>query len=404
MKTLATYIEYLIMTRHYAFVPGLGGFMVKECAARVETTVDAQGVTRVELVPPRREVGFNRFMTHDDGQLVATLMEFEGLDFDDAEASIRQEVGRWKAELERRAVVALGKWGQLSADDDCHWVFTPAGDNNALMNRAHHYGLESFRMTGWQEPQPAATLPSKHEPAVREDEGHTHIVLPFNRTVLRRVAMIVLVLTVCFCGFFLPSHQQNDSSRAGMIDSEILTGQRLPNVTLRHTWEEIWDDEVARVEQEDSLTDALAHAETASPSEMEDEAATLPEDFRAGYASETSRPEADKLYYIIVGSCANTAEADRQIARLQRAGVTDVGVILKDERYRICLSAFDDRATAEEALGVVRDVELFHDAWLLPARQATVTYISKIKYNEQLPMELSHLTTGTQRDQGGDHS
>jgi hypothetical protein len=192
-----------------------------------------------------------------------------------------------------------------------------------------------------------------------------------------------------------------------MIDSEILTGQRLPNVTLHHTWEEIWDDEVARLEQEDTLSGVfdstmIPSVETAADlltAADEPETVTTP-----NYASETTRPEADKLYYIIIGSCGDNAEAERLMARFRQAGVTDAGVILKDDRYRICLRAFDDRATAEATLLAVRDVELLHDAWLLPARQATVTYISKIKYNEQLPMELSHLTTGTQRNQGGDHS
>lgn len=410
MKTLATYIEYLIMTRHYAFVPGLGGFMVKECAARIDSTVDTQGVTHITLIPPRQEIAFNRFMTHDDGQLVAALMEFEGLAFDDAEARIRQEVGRWKAELELRQVVTLGKWGQLSTDDDCHWIFSPIAESGALMHNAHHYGLESLRMTGWQEPK-TTTTPSTQtttfNASVLDDEEHTHIVLPFNRTILRRVAMIVLILTTCFFGFFLPSHRQNDSSRAGMIDSEILTGQRLPNVTLHHTWEEIWDDEVARLEQEDSLSGAFDSTMIPSVETAADllTAADEPETVTApNYASETTRPEAEKLYYIIIGSCGDNAEAERQMARFRQAGVTDAGVILKDDRYRICLRAFDDRATAETTLLAVRDVELLHDAWLLPARQATVTYISKIKYNEQLPMELSHLTTGTQRNQGGDHS
>jgi cell division septation protein DedD len=421
MKTLATYIEYLVMTRHYAFVPGLGGFMVRTCPAQVASRTDEQGVAHMVLTPPRQEMVFNRFMAHDDGQLVSALMEFEGMSFDDAEACIRREVEGWKAALERREPVAMGAWGRLEADEECHWVFSPTADDAQLTCRASHYGLESFEMNGWQEPK-ATTTPIAAPLRNHREEAETHqtrIVLPFSRTVLQRVAMIVLILACCLVGFFLPSHRrQSDNQLAGMVDSDILTGVRLPNVTDRHSWEEIWDEEVARLEWEqtadvaalaaDSLTEEsttadLAASELATPdAEAVDDVAptaTVPTTLTADAA-----PAETKLYYIIIGSCADRDEADRLLRRLGEAGVTDAGVLLKDNRYRICLRAYDDRATAEQTLTEVREVERLHDAWLLPARQATVTYISKIKYNEQLPMELSHLTTRTQRDQGGDHS
>jgi hypothetical protein len=395
------------MTRHYAFVPGLGGWMVRECATRVETLTDETGVARMVLTPPRQEMTFNRFMTHDDGQLVAALMEFEGLTFDDAEARIRREVEGWKAALERRETVSLGAWGQLSTDEDCHPVFTPTTSGAPLMHQAQHYGLEQLTMSGWQEPTPVAPEQEDAPHRAEDDETHTRIVLPFSRLVLQRAAMIILILACCFVGFFLPSHRRSDSSLAGMVDSDILTGQRLPNVSFRHSWEEIWDEEVARLEQEQTVDTSLYSATTVSPTDSIEVAATEVEPAITSSTEIVGTAEealAEKLYYIIVGSCANSDEADRQLRRLEKAGITDVGVLLKDNRYRICLRAYDDRAMAEKALTEVRDVELFHDAWLLPARQATVTYISKIKYNEQLPMELSHLTTRTQRDQGGDHS
>jgi hypothetical protein len=340
-------------------------------------------------------------------------MEFEGMSFDDAEANVRREVEGWKAALERREAVSLGHWGQLSTDEDCHWVFTQTADAAPLAHQAQHYGLTEFEMSGWQEPKAPALSTEQHtaNAPLGEDETRTHIVLPFGRIFLQRVAMIVLILACCFVGFFMPSHRRSDSSLAGMVDSEILTGNRLPNVTFRHTWEEIWDEEVARLEEEQGVDTAFADSPTdseaastdllASRETSENDATNM--DATAA-STDLAAPTADKMYYIIIGSCSDMDEANRQLHRLDQAGITDAGVLLKDNRYRICLRAYDDRTTAEKTLTEVRDVERFHDAWLLPARQATVKYISKIKYNEQLPMELSHLTTRTQRDQGGDHS
>jgi hypothetical protein len=390
MKTLSTYIEYLIMTRRYAFVPGLGGFMVKETAARITTSVDELGVSHLQLVPPRQEVVFNRFITHDDGLLINTYMEFEGLSFNEAEARIKYEVGEMKAALDRRETVLLAGWGQLSTDEDCHWVFTATPTRDAALSNARQYGLETLQLKGWQKAatplEAEVAMPSRKQPEPKAE----HVVLPISRYVLQRVAVVVLIVMCCFCSFFLPSHQQGEQQRASVIDSEILTGTRLPNTLLHHSWEEIWDEEVARVEQEEEEASAMP-LDTTEPTAEE---VAVAEDYQ---------PTAEKLFYIIVGSCGDTAEANRRTAQLEKVGY-EAGVILKDDRYRICLSAFEDRATAEAFLTGIREVDIFHDAWLLPARQASVTYISKIKYNEQLPMELSHLTTGTQRNQGGDHS
>ena len=81
MKPLHLYIEYLLKTRHYAFVPGLGGFMYQEIAS----TVMRDG----QIAPPFRLLKFNRFMDHDDGMLANVVMKAEGVTYDEATLAIR---------------------------------------------------------------------------------------------------------------------------------------------------------------------------------------------------------------------------------------------------------------------------------------------------------------------------
>ncbi len=101
------------MTRHYVFVPGIGGFLLRD--------IDASYVNG-KYLPSHRQVHFNRFLTNDDGMLANTYMEAEGITYDEAMAQIRIEVAQIKSAIERKKSCQLGNLGVLSYDSDHHLV------------------------------------------------------------------------------------------------------------------------------------------------------------------------------------------------------------------------------------------------------------------------------------------
>ena len=101
------------MTRHYVFVPGIGGFLLRD--------IDASYVNG-KYTPSHRQVHFNRFLTNDDGMLANAYMEAEGISYDEAMAQIRIEVAQIKSAIERKKSCQLGTLGALSYDSDRHLV------------------------------------------------------------------------------------------------------------------------------------------------------------------------------------------------------------------------------------------------------------------------------------------
>ncbi len=402
MKSLATYIEYLIMSRHFAFVPGLGAFMIHEVPAHIETIREEQsGVARFVLTPPTHVLSFNRLVTHDDGVLANTYMEFEECSYDEAQAQIHHEVAQWLRTLEEVGSVVLGTWGRLDLDEERRWSFTATHDATTQTATPHHYGLATLTLNQWQQPAPkVAPAPTVQHPATTAHDER--LVLPITRYVAQRMAMIVLILCTCFSGFLPYSRIDRPTQEACVIDSEILSGDRMPYMQVRHTWEETWEQEIALSE---AWTDSEATQITAEAVPLTAEL-SAPETIvsTTTQAVPTTEDPQAKRYYIIIGSCTTEEEATAQCARLRKSGVTDVGILLKDDRYRLYINDFADRSEAESYLSDLRAQSSFHDAWLLPARSASLKHISKIKHNEQLPMELSHLTTGTKRDAGGNLS
>lgn len=77
-----TIIE-LLARQACVIIPGLGGFVVNDCAAR---NVDGK------FFPPRKELVFNPKLVHNDGDLAHALMKRDDLSFDEANSAINQTV------------------------------------------------------------------------------------------------------------------------------------------------------------------------------------------------------------------------------------------------------------------------------------------------------------------------
>ena len=140
MKPLSTYIEYLLMIRHYAFVPGLGGFMFQEIPSRA--------TNGGRLMPPLRMLKFNRFMDHDDGMLANVIMRSEAVSYDEANQAIRLSVSDFLAKVQREGRCALGQLGFMFTDQDCHIAFQTTEQMDC---DPANFGLGQLPLQSWQE-------------------------------------------------------------------------------------------------------------------------------------------------------------------------------------------------------------------------------------------------------------
>lgn len=381
MRNLSTYIEYTLMTRHYAFVPGIGGFLLRD--------VDASYV-HGKYTPSHREVHFNRFLTNDDGMLADAYMSCEGITYDEAISQIRIEVAAIKSAIERKKSFELGNLGILSYDSDHHLV---------VKNPKHFpidpdcYGLEAISIRPWAE------MEGKRYADVNVSK-HTADVVSIPKYWLQRaVAVAVLVICVFANIMFFQNNNAPKTNNATMFDTEILFGNAEPNIKA----DSIWNKEVAISNQAEScapVAETVAETGNAKLSENTNKKTNeyeVPVQRSVVQASPTS----GKLFFIIIASCSNFDDAERAARKKVAEGYEDVGILEKDGRYRLYLKSFAVRAEGESYLDEVRVSTPFQSAWLLPVRQESLlSYNQKNNDNDQLPMELSHHYKRTERDQG----
>lgn len=389
MRPLSAYIEYLLMTQHYAFLPGLGGFVLAEHEAALRKGM---------ILAPSRTVQFNRFMTHDDGLLANIIMEDTGMNYDEVMQRIRHEVASMLNQVQHSGRCQLGHLGQLFSDEECHIAFRPA-DTQRI--DPLHYGHENLTIRPWQ--QIEAENKAVSTPIVAMETRHKSDVIEVPRYWFHRAAIILLI--VCFFfGNLMTGSDNATRNYAKMFNPESLIGQF--STLESQSWDENWESE----EYAEPTAEVLAEVPVETPIakvpavEMPAVADSQP----VATAASTS-----KLYYIIIASTTDQEEAQRVLKRFAKKGYENIGIIERDGRLRLYIDNFAVKSDAEARLREVRQIDIFEKAWLLPvkctvANESVLSLIDwtplqliiKEKDNDHLSMELSHLNPTAERDQG----
>ncbi len=118
MFSIIEHIEYLMARHDCVVVPGWGAFIAHYNPSRY----DAE---REVLEHPRRAVGFNADVSHNDGLLVQSLMRREGMSFDEATRFIADSVATYRQQLSADSEVSMGRLGYFRRNDGRYIEFVP---------------------------------------------------------------------------------------------------------------------------------------------------------------------------------------------------------------------------------------------------------------------------------------
>jgi len=129
---LANYINDLLYRYDCVIVPDFGGFITNSLGAVVGNNHT--------FYPPKKEVGFNSHLSHNDGLLANHIASSENISFEKATTAISLSVIKWKKKLQSEKVV-LENLGSLSLNNENKIIFTPEHKINFLISS---FGLTSF--------------------------------------------------------------------------------------------------------------------------------------------------------------------------------------------------------------------------------------------------------------------
>ncbi len=385
MRTFATYIEYLLMTRHYCYVPGRGAYMLVDEPAEVSSTPSLGIGSRREhvIAAPHRVVRFSPLHAHDDGMLANLLMEAEGMTFDEA----CRYIDRHAAQL----------------DDDFLHAAT-------LHTDVDNFGFASLRAETWADLE-ARLLREEASRTAAAAGGQTPAAAGRKDTIeipkywLKRAAVAMMAGIFFFTNFI--GLNQGVMQKAGVIDMNALHRTAFAHTSFGGQDDAaLLTDVAAPGPAENALagravSDAVAGVATVRHPER---VATVPVSPLEAQPSPIEQV-ADGTTYFIVGFCTWTERyAHEVLARYKQNGYPNAGILVTRDLYRVFVDRFTGK---EEAMRYLLDVRKENDSlrksWMLPFDNdgSLSPYIIKNTYNDnQLSMELSHPHQRTERDQG----
>ncbi len=303
MTTVDQHISNLLFTHECVIIPSLGALVSTNVSARFDAD-------RNMFLPPSKEIGFNRSLSHNDGLLISTLAQENNLSYGKAKVMVEEFVAQVMAKVNSGGVAQINKVGSLKKDALGNLQFVADASESYLTDS---YGLSSFHFKPLVAPQ---------KPVI-ENRQVRHLLQPVGlKQIAASVAMVIGLFAISQS---LDNPMRNTTAEANMLSFVV------PAV-----------DEVK--------TDN----ETLTVSSDEIEAAI-----------EEAVPVKDS-YFLIAGSFKTQNQANRFLNIIHEMGEEQAFVLVSpNNRYRVAINGYASKADAVNELNDYRLKEDFKTVWVL---------------------------------------
>ncbi len=135
MITITQHIEYLMMYNDCVVVPGWGALIANYAPSQL------QGDT---MLKPRRSIGFNPSITHNDGLLATSIARRHGISYNEACNVIATGVASFKSQMATGSEVAFGRLGLFKLNGRGKMEFEPFSQDEAFNE---FFGLHDLKLS-----------------------------------------------------------------------------------------------------------------------------------------------------------------------------------------------------------------------------------------------------------------
>lgn len=369
MIELAQHIEALLVENNCVIIPGFGGFIAHDSAARY---IREEGL----FLPPIRIIGFNPQLKMNDGLLVQSYMQAYNTNFPDATRLVDKAVGKLLKMLQEEGEVELHGIGRLNQTIDDTVGFQPNEDGVMTPGL---YGLSSFEISELR----SFAVPVEEKQVSLEEELQPKKVyeIRINRSLLRHsVAAAVAIVFFFFMSTPVENTYIEKENYARLFSTELFESfhfqpqsvttagakkeQSTKNVSSKqassqtqHKTTNLAPKSVRTEKIEKTVTVATEKTSTPSTGKVIE-----PENKKATSIVQT------KGHCIIVASVVNQADAQKLVDSFKKQGYTDAAIIEGNNRVRVSLMTFPDQTEAYKKLNSLKQEPAFKDAWILSTK------------------------------------
>lgn len=320
MNSISQHICYLLRHHDCVVLPGWGAFMAQRCPAVIDTE---SGV----IYPPRRVLGFNSAITHDDGLVASSVARREGIGYDAAVQRVGEAVDALRRQISVDRELHLSGIGSFRITEDNTCVFEPHDSNVVSLPSSV---LPSVSVVPVLE---AARAQSEHAADVVRRENQ---YLPFFSRNWMKIAASLLVL-ICMGVVLSTPIAIPDAARASLA---------APAITFVPQDEALEYFELSEANRHGVLSIVLPQGDDAMS--VVDTVKAVEPVVEPSYGV---RMEESDSYYVIVASLAS-----RELAQefVDRADIP-MAILEKDGKYRVYAAT---GSTSSRALDIARQAHL----------------------------------------------
>ena len=320
MILIKKHISDLLYLYDCVIVPGFGAFVANYQNVLI---CEKQNL----LFPPSKEIGFNRYLSHNDGLLAYFISKKESISYSEAVEKVRRFVKDINLELLSGKEVSFDRLGSCRKDATGNLIFIP---NEEYLFLPESYGLTSLRFT---------LLKQKNLFSKIEFTKDANLAVK-NYSIRYRAAAAAVI--ACFL-FFSTDLKMPNINQAGVSADTFNIYENM--IELPTEMEE--DNEIGSENFELKIA-----------TDLKDENFELDINPKIKNSS--------KKYHLIVSSFPNNNLASKDLKSYKSKGFAEAKIIDNGSgRIRIALFSFSDKNEATTALEELRKQPQFTTAWLL---------------------------------------
>lgn len=340
MLTIEGIIGDLLLRHNCVIVPAFGGFVAQRVGAQLDS---ANGT----MTPPRKAILFNRQLINNDGLLIASYAQQNGVSYNDAQQAVNDSILRWDEQLKKGQRISIDRVGFLYLDAERNMCFEQDRFYNLLMES---YGLGKIHFVSASDveakttheavtemvrealTEPQVEFNPQHIEVVREaesDDAPIVVLKPTKKQVrVWRYAAAAAILPIAFYAIWIP--MKTDVLESGMLSlsdfnpfhkneaaryKEPKKHYRIPHVERSKRQLEVLPENVSvysfqlnestfipvRLRSENAAAES-----TATPVEAPQQVATPPQSLSGSY--------------VIVGCFSNASNAEQLVKNLRAKG------------------------------------------------------------------------------------
>ena len=292
------------------------------------------------VFPPRKDISFNKSLTHNDGLLISYISESRGIGYVDSKRIVTTFVTDITKRLEKGKQVVFDNVGAFYIDSHRNLQFEPDPLSNFLLDS---YGLSEFTFAPLEPYDVQKRIQKKFI-------DKKPVSIKTRRKVLWRVAIVIPVLVALvvvplktdWLQFRTNVSSMNPVSNSEVVDSNL----EQPVNDLKNIAQEEENDinKKVVVDELDQPTETVY----TDPVEMDD--------------SETIT---SNRYFIIAGSFRNMGNAERFNEDLISLGYNSTMLNPVDGLHRVTLNGYPSKEEAVIALAELREDPSRQEMWIL---------------------------------------